>query len=137
MPGISHHHGLVAFHETDAAGVAHFSRVLCWAEEAEHALLRECGIPVFGADLGWPHVHVQADYRRPLQAGDAFDLTLRVEEVSQHRIRSSFTIERQSTGETAVQGELVSCLVQRDTAGRFSARCIPEAWRQLLGCGKK
>lgn len=33
----------VAFHDTDASGVAHFSRLLCLVEEVEHEYLRSGG----------------------------------------------------------------------------------------------
>ena len=33
----------VAFHDTDASGVAHFSRLLCLVEEVEHEYLRSRG----------------------------------------------------------------------------------------------
>ena len=34
----------VAFHDTDASGVAHFSRLLCLVEEVEHEYLRSRGV---------------------------------------------------------------------------------------------
>ena len=36
----------VEFHETDAAGIAHFSSLLIFMEQAEHALLRSLGLSV-------------------------------------------------------------------------------------------
>lgn len=55
----------VAFHETDAAGVAHFSHLLCYAEEAEHALLASCGIPILSPTVGYPRVAMQAEFEQP------------------------------------------------------------------------
>ena len=52
----------VAFHDTDASGVAHFSRLLCLVEEVEHEYLRSRGVEVLSPDCGWPRVHVEADY---------------------------------------------------------------------------
>lgn len=37
----------VAFADTDASGLAHFSKMLCYVEIAEHAFLASIGIPVF------------------------------------------------------------------------------------------
>ena len=34
----------VAFHDTDASGVAHFTRLLCLVEEVEHEYLRSRGL---------------------------------------------------------------------------------------------
>ena len=40
----------VAFHDTDASGVAHFSRLLCLVEEVEHEYLRSRGVEVLSPD---------------------------------------------------------------------------------------
>ena len=37
----------VAFHDTDASGVAHFTRLLCLVEEVEHEYLRSQGLEFF------------------------------------------------------------------------------------------
>ena len=42
----------VAFHDTDASGVAHFTRLLCLVEEVEHEYLRSRGLEVLSAGLG-------------------------------------------------------------------------------------
>ena len=44
----------VAFHDTDASGVAHFTRLLCLVEEVEHEYLRSQGLEVLSPDCGWP-----------------------------------------------------------------------------------
>ncbi|MEG0024869.1 MAG: hotdog domain-containing protein [Akkermansia sp.] len=53
----------VFFADTDASGVAHFSRLLCIVEEAEHQALRSVGIAVLSRDCGWPRVHLDINYR--------------------------------------------------------------------------
>jgi len=59
----------VTFADTDAAGYAHFSKILCYVEEAEHTLLGDLNIPLMN-DGGWPRVHVECNYFLPLSAGD-------------------------------------------------------------------
>ena len=34
------------FADTDAAGIAHFSRMLTWVEAAEHAWFQQSGVPI-------------------------------------------------------------------------------------------
>lgn len=47
----------VAFADTDAARVAHFTSMFRYVEEAEHAFLRAHEVPVFEEDgPGWPRV---------------------------------------------------------------------------------
>ena len=40
----------VEFCETDAAGIAHFSSLIVYMEQAEHALLRSLGLSVAAAN---------------------------------------------------------------------------------------
>ncbi len=56
----------VHFADTDAAGVVHFARLLCYAEEAEHDLLAKLNIPILN-NGGWPRVNVSCDYFAPIR----------------------------------------------------------------------
>ncbi len=58
----------VQFHETDQAGVAHFSWFFRYMEEAEHALWRAAGLSIdrAGCDTGWPRVSATFDFKSPL-----------------------------------------------------------------------
>ena len=82
---------LVHFADTDAAGVVHFSRLLCYAEEAEHELLGKLDIPLL-ADGGWPRVHVECDYSAPLRAGDDTEITISVEKVGKSSVTWTFSM---------------------------------------------
>lgn len=44
----------VAFHDTDASGVAHFTRLLCLVEEVEHEYLRSQGLEVLSPIAAGP-----------------------------------------------------------------------------------
>ena len=65
----------VQFHETDQAGVAHFSWFFRYMEEAEHALWRAAGLSIdrAGCDTGWPRVSATFDFKSPLYFEDEFD----------------------------------------------------------------
>ncbi len=70
------HSGRVAFHETDAAGIVHFSNYFRYAEEAETAALASLGI--FSADslrrYAFPRVQVSARYSHPLHFHEAYEV---------------------------------------------------------------
>jgi YbgC/YbaW family acyl-CoA thioester hydrolase len=59
----------VEFGDTDMAGIAHFTSILRYMEEAEHGLLRECGLSVVMQDekgkLGFPKLNVRCVYHHP------------------------------------------------------------------------
>ncbi len=67
MPAYTHH-GRVAFHGADAAGIVRFSNYFRYAEETETAALASLGI--FSADslrhCGFPRVQAKAQYNAPL-----------------------------------------------------------------------
>lgn len=70
----------VRFHETDMAGIVHFSNFFKFMEEAEHAFLRSRGLAVSMDDgkgkLGFPKVSAVCDYLRPARCDDMLDVEL-------------------------------------------------------------
>ena len=70
------HRRRVEFADTDAAGVAHFSRLLAMVEEAEHGFFRERGIPILTKDSAWPVVRVEVDFAGACRFGDEIEVRL-------------------------------------------------------------
>lgn len=66
----------IPFADTDAAGVVHFSKILCYVEEAVHAYLFELGLDVSSPREGWPIVKVDIDYRKPLFFNQEVDVSV-------------------------------------------------------------
>ncbi len=102
----------IAFHETDAAGVAHFSRLLCLVEEAEHEYLLQRGISVFAADGGWPRAHLEVDYSAPVHAGDELSIELSLLAVGEKSVKWGFSAN--SGGRVVMKGSYVVVRVGRD-----------------------
>lgn len=117
------HHRRVEFHETDAAGLVHFSNYLRYAEAAEHALFRELDYPMLRDDghgrfYGWPRVRAQAKFSAPLQSGDAIRIELAVAEIKLKAIEFSFRIYCDPTGELAAKGSFTTMHTFRDPSSR-------------------
>lgn len=60
----------VEFCETDAAGIAHFSSLMCYMEQVEHSFLRHLGYSVQhplddGWHMSWPRVRIECDFQNP------------------------------------------------------------------------
>lgn len=72
----------VEFADTDAAGVAHFTALFRFVEEAEHAFYRSLGGAAFEwrdqALVGMPRVHASLDFLAAARYGDELDVRLRV-----------------------------------------------------------
>jgi acyl-CoA thioesterase FadM len=103
--------------DTDAAGIYHWTTAFRLAEAAEAALHSALGFAdrTFGAT---PRVRVQAEFKRALRFNDAVDVTLAVTAVGRTSVRYDLTIAHD--GALAVEGEIVSCFVDRATG-----RAIP------------
>lgn len=116
----------VPFQDTDMAGVVHYTRILGYAELAEHAFLRELGIVVISADGGLPKVHVECDYVRPMRFGDDVAVELFLLKCSERSVHWGF--EMRVGGEICAKGKLVTAYV--DAAGKPGE--MPGEWQGLL-----
>lgn len=76
----------LAFGDMDPAGILYYPRFLHYCHQAFEAFMAEVtGIPyarfLSVEKLGFPAVHVEADYRRPLPYGETIVIAIRVEEI--------------------------------------------------------
>lgn len=94
------HRVRVEFSDTDAAGVAHFTRLLGFAEAAEHAFMRELGVDVMSRPgepmAGWPRVDIQFQFLSPLRFGDEVDIDVTVIDLTEKSV--SYGIKMTSSG---------------------------------------
>lgn len=84
------HYGRVAFHETDAAGIVHFTQYFRYAEEAETHALASCGFSPAG--YAYPRIQAQADYRQPLRFWDEYSIRTTLEHLGNSSLRWRFDI---------------------------------------------
>ncbi len=73
----------VQFHETDMAGIVHFSNFYRYMEEAEHAYLRSLGLSVSmtrpdGTVMGWPRVRASCVFEAPAYFEEVIEIRLTV-----------------------------------------------------------
>lgn len=121
---------IIPFHETDAAGIVHFSRMLCLVEEAEHVALRSLDVPVFSEEGGWPRVKVEIDYLSPLRAGDIAEVQLTIERVGNSSVNWAFLINCSSSdGRAVAKGRMVTVFVDQNGAAQPMGD-----WRSALEC---
>lgn len=100
----------VQFHETDMAGIVHFSWFFRYMEEAEHAMWREAGLSIAGGSgVGWPRVEASFEYHRPLIFEDEFEVHLRIVGKDARTIRYEAIITK---GETRI------------ATGRIAVKCV-------------
>src|ERR1700722_20794513 len=72
----------VEFSETDMAGIVHYSNFFRYMETAEQGYFRLLGYSVVmnhsATPVGWPRVHAECDYSRPLRFEDEVEIHLLV-----------------------------------------------------------
>ena len=95
---------VIRFHETDAAGVVYFARLLTLCHEAYEAALATVDIDLrafFSAAGGVavPIVHTEADFYQPVRCGDAIAITLTPKQLSLHSFEITYTISNQPPGQ--------------------------------------
>jgi YbgC/YbaW family acyl-CoA thioester hydrolase len=120
----------VSFGDTDMAGMVHFSRLMDYVEEAEHALFLQAGIPVIGSGSLWPRVRVEADFLSPAAFGDTVTVELGLGRVGKSSIRFDFQILRQEA--PVCKGTWVICHSLRNERGGIDPAPVPREWVELL-----
>ena len=123
----------VQFHETDLAGIVHFSWYFKYMEEAEHALWRSVGMSIAARQQQWglPRVNANIDFKSPLKFEDEFEVHVVVDNIGRRSLRYAFTVYRGT--EVMATGTMTSAAVTRDADGRVRSIEIPESVRSRLG----
>src|SRR6185436_18037305 len=84
----------VEFSETDMAGIMHYSNFFRFMETAEHGFYRSLGFSValnrMDPPLGFPRVHVECDFKKPLRFEDVVEVQLLVREKRTRSITYGF-----------------------------------------------
>jgi acyl-CoA thioester hydrolase len=146
MPQVFEWQRRVEFCETDAAGIVHFSQLIIYMEQAEHALLRSVGLSVAvhatahkdplrkdyvaGSDLRWPRVNVECQFRSPARFEDVLIDFVTISKLGEKSITYS---HRLVLGEEVVaEGSMTSvCCIQ--TASGMQSTPIPSFFQESLG----
>jgi YbgC/YbaW family acyl-CoA thioester hydrolase len=103
----------VAFSETDAAGLVHFTYFFRYFEDAEHALWRDAGLSIHadGAAIGWPRISASCEFHRPLRFEQEFDVIVRITEMTNRTITYSGEI-RSNDQRVATSAWKVACVTK-------------------------
>ena len=114
----------VEFSETDMAGIVHYSNFFKYMETAEHAFYRALGHSVVmqqvNPPLGWPRVHAECDYMKPLRFEDLVEVHMLVKEKKSKALTYVFRFYRlNGAREEVARGSLtVVCVAHEDGAMR-------------------
>jgi len=130
----------VEFHDTDAAGVAHFSAFFIWMEEAEHAALRHIGTSVVAqrdnTTISWPRVAAKCDFQKPVCFEDVIEVHVSIEKLGTRSVTYRFVFysgDRELAVGTIttvccqlVEGEWTSADIPPDIRAKLESLVVPE-----------
>ena len=118
---------IVAFHETDVAGIVHFAVFFQWMEATEHEFLRSLGLSVMqehqGRKYGWPRVAVSCDYFLPIRFEDTIEQHLRVVKKGRKSITYGVTFLRD--GQACARGQVTAVCCHHGSGNSLEAVEIP------------
>jgi len=136
---VFHYKRRVEFCETDAAGIVHFSALLQYAEQAEHALLRKLGSSVLVVihpegesprTLSWPRVKVATEFHGSAKFEDELDIAIYVSRLGNKSVTYAYRITRSSEPICSGSSTCVCCEI--DSSGRIVSVEIPPRLKDQL-----
>ena len=128
-------HLKVRFADIDNAGIVYYPHFMHYFHVAlEEFFSDELGVEYANImqdhGFGFPTVHLESDFRRPLRFGDQIDIEVRILDLGRTSITWGYTVYVSGSGEEiVVQGSNVTvCLI----LDRFEKREIPDWLREKL-----
>ncbi len=126
----------VAFDDVDHAGIVYYPRFFHYFHLAFEELLFDRLKHKGGyralldvRRIGFPAVHTEADYKKPLRFGDLMVVEMRAEHVGSKSITLRYTVIARESGEICAEGKVTSAVVDLD---HFRAIQIPDDLRVLF-----
>ena len=112
----------VEFHDTDAAGIMHFSAFFTFMEEAEHELLRELGLSVVMHDdagkISWPRVSASCDFQSAVGFEDVIDMEVEVQRLGEKSVTYAFRFLHSDRQVATGSMSSVCCRIAQDAPPR-------------------
>ncbi|MBI4231100.1 MAG: acyl-CoA thioesterase [Planctomycetes bacterium] len=124
----------VRFGDIDRAGIVYYPRVLHYLHVAfEEFFARSVGIPyhrvIDRLRVGFPTVHLEADFLGPLHHGDSLRISLAVAAIGRTSVRFEYVIRRPGARTPAVRASLTAVSVDMR---RFRPVPVPSALRRAF-----
>ncbi|MBX3262621.1 MAG: acyl-CoA thioesterase [Labilithrix sp.] len=123
----------VRFEEVDAAGIAFFARFFNWCHEAMERFYDDVPDGYVGLitrrRVGFPAVHLTADWRSPLRYGDVANIETSVTRIGTTSATLRYVLTREADGVHVATIEHVTVATDLDT---MTKRPLPDDCRALL-----
>lgn len=124
----------VEFHETDMAGIVHFSNFFRYMEYAEVAFLRSLGLNVKlemdDMQLGFPRVAAACDYLKPARFEDVLEIAVTVDRLGAKSV--TYAMEFTRGTEVIARGKVTSVCCRVGEDKQLQAMDIPPVYRDKV-----
>jgi 4-hydroxybenzoyl-CoA thioesterase len=122
----------VRFGEIDQAGVVYYPRFFHYFHQAfEEWFGQALGVSypdlVVKENIGFPSVHVESEFVKPLRYGDRARVEIEVVEIGRTSLTLRYELIRLPDGVTSARATITTVAINNTS---FSAVPIPDAWRQ-------
>ena len=113
------------------AGIVHYSNFFRYMEAAEHAFFRSIGHSVVTRNVdppvGWPRVHAESHYRRPIRFEDELEIQMYVTRKKSKSLTYGFWFRKIDGPEKVdVASGSLTVVCVRHQNGRMKAAMIPK-----------
>jgi 4-hydroxybenzoyl-CoA thioesterase len=124
----------VRFGDCDPAGIVYFPRFFNFFHGCFEDFFRDCaGITyhqvIHGERVGFPVVHLEADFKVPLRQGDMTEVELAVKKLGHTSITCRYRVYNRATGHLCGESTITVVVVHLDTLQPLP---IPEKYRQAF-----
>ena len=122
----------VRFGDEDHAQIVYYPRFFHFFHCAFEDFFDRQGHPYrqcLDEGVGWPAVHAEADYARPVRFGDELAIDVSIERLGRTSATFVYVGTRTGDEEACVRGKIVVACLDMKT---FAAREIPEKYRALF-----
>jgi len=124
----------VEFHQTDAAGIMHFSAFFTWMETSEHDFLRSLGLGVLQRDangsVGWPRASTRCDFLGAVRFEDEVDVEVWVRRLGESSLTCAFRFRHGQRDIAA--GETTSVCCRESAEGQWESTPMPSETARKL-----
>ncbi len=115
----------VAWVDTDAAGVVHYSNYFRFFERAEKEFYRHLGFDFtnFRERGPWfPRVEASCQYKKPARYGDLLVIEVSVEDLKEKSVKLGFRVVNEKTNDLLAFGHLIIVAADRQVTRQGSQR---------------
>ncbi len=123
----------VRFGDVDHAGIVFYPKFFTYFHEAFEDFFNDAGHPypklIDERKIGFPTVHIETDYKKPLKYGDSLDLEVSVPKLGRRSATFRYVGYRHRDGQHACTAEITCACVDMRA---FHAVDIPDDLRALF-----